>query len=352
MKTLVVCIDGTWNAPGQIDRDPTSGEVVETHTNVARTWEMLTGAKLVHERPYGSVAPLLRQPGAALYLTGVGSSRSRVVQYLHGATGQGLAERIRDAYRFLSERWRPGDRIMGFGFSRGAFAVRSLVGFIEAVGLPRSNNLIKEHELGRLYTAYRRGAGRTDTGPRWTMDAPVQFLGLWDTVGALALGQWLSGYHRISPTNVAHVCHAVALDEERRLFWPELWQGQNRHGQVVEEMLFAGAHTNVGGGYIDTRLSSIPLLWVLSRARENGLAFDDHAVDATVCETALDSRRSSYIEFWNKCPMLGQLVTRLGIDRIRRPVHAGQRLHPSVIEAIAKGRYQPIALGIDQLRPM
>lgn len=351
MKTLVVCIDGTWNAPGQVDRDPVSGRVVETHTNVARTWEILTGEKLDHERPYGSVAPLRWQPGAALYLTGIGSSRSRVVQYLHGATGRGLAERIRDAYRFLSERWRPGDRIMGFGFSRGAFAVRSLMGFIEAVGLPKNNNLIKEHELGRLYSAYRRDSGRPAACPSWTIEAPAQFLGLWDTVGALAFGRWLGGYHRISPANVAHVCHAVALDEERRLFWPESWLDQGRPGQLVEEMLFAGAHTNVGGGYSDSRLSSIPLSWVLSRARNNGLEIEDHEIDAMMCERALESRRASYIEFWHRCPMLGPLVTSFGIDRTRRPVHAGQRLHPSVVDAISKGRYRPIAHGIERLRP-
>lgn len=240
---------------------------------------------------------------------------------------------------------------MSFGFSRGAFAVRSLMGFIEAVGLPKTNNLTKEHELGRHYAAYRRGSDRPVARPGWTIEAPVQFFGLWDTVGALAFGRWFSGYHRISPAKVAHVCHAVALDEERRLFWPELWLEQGHPGQLVEEMLFAGAHTNVGGGYSDARLSSIPLSGVLSRACESGLVFEDHEIDAMICESALESRRASYIEFWHKFPMLGPLVTSLGIDRTRRPVHSGQRLHPSVIEAMGKGRYQPIAHGIEQLTP-
>ncbi len=349
MKTLVVCIDGTWNAPGQCDRDPETGRFVETRTNVAATWEILTGEKLDRLRPYGSVAPLRRQAGAALYLTGVGCSRSRVVQYMHGATGRGLAERIRDAYRFLSERWEPGDHIMGFGFSRGAFAVRSLMGFIEAVGLPKSNNLIKEHELAKLYAMYRCRSRRTFAQPDWTVPAPIRFLGLWDTVGAMAFGRWLNGYHQISPRNVAHVCHAVALDEERRLFWPELWLDTAYPGQKVEEVLFAGAHTNVGGGYSDARLSSIPLSWVLGKAGESGLEIEAAEVASTTCLTAFASRRASYTEFWHKCPMLGRLVTRMGFDRTRRPVHEGQHLHPSVVHAISQGQYRPIARGVERL---
>ena len=349
VKTLVVCIDGTWNSPGQRDADPTTGRTVETRTNVAATWEILTGEQLDRRRPYGSVAPLCNQPGAALYLTGVGCSRSRAIQLFQGATGRGLAERIRDAYRFLSERWRPGDRIMCFGFSRGAFAARSLAGFIETVGLPKSNNLIKEYDLARLYAMYRHRMHRPCIRPNWTVDAPVQFLGIWDTVGALALGRWPNGYHKISPANVAHVCHAVALDEERRLFWPELWLHKDRPGQKVEEVLFEGAHTNVGGGYSDARLSAISLSWVLDRAKANGLVLDVTGHETPVCDAAFQTSRASYTEFWHKCPMLGPIVTHFGIDRARRPVHAGQQLHPSVIAAIGKGRYQPIACGVDRL---
>lgn len=351
MKTLVVCIDGTWNTPGQRDLDPVTGRVIETRTNVAATWEILTGELLDRARPYGSIAPLQRQSGAALYLSGVGSSGSRLSQYVHGATGRGLAERIRDAYRFLSERWQPGDRIMGFGFSRGAFAVRSLIGFIEAVGLPRSNNLVKEHELAKLYAMYRNRARRPLRRPGWTVAAPVQFLGLWDTVGALAFGQWFNGYHELSPGNVAHVCHAVALDEERKLFWPELWVGKDQPGQTVEEFLFAGAHTNIGGGYSDARLSTIPLSWVLRRASDNGLEVEPADIETTVCDTAFATRRPSYTEFWHNCPMLGRLVTHFGVDRSQRAVHVGQRLHVSVLDAMNRG-YRPTAIGLDRLNSL
>jgi uncharacterized protein (DUF2235 family) len=350
VKTLVVCIDGTWNAPGQSDRDPATGRASQTRTNVVLTWEALTGERLHLSRPYGSIASLKGQPGMALYLSGIGSSGCALSRYLHGATGRGLEERIRDAYRFLSERWQPGDRIFGFGFSRGAFAIRSLIGFIEAVGLPATNNLIKEHELTRLYSLYRKRATRPIERPNWTVEAPVQFLGLWDTVGALAFGRLFNGYHGLSPGNVAHVCHAVALDEERRRFRPEHWMSAPLKGQIVEEVFFAGAHTNVGGGYCDSRLSTIPLTWVLRKARDNGLTLDISDISDRTRGSAFATKRPSYAEFWDKWPVLGQIVTRLGVERTRRTIRQDQRLHASVLEAIRKSEYRPSAQGLDQLQ--
>lgn len=349
MKTLVVCIDGTWNAPGQRDRDPVTGRVTETKTNVALTWETLTGKRLHPSRPYGSIASLKCQPGMALYLSGVGSSGCALTKFLHGATGRGLAERIRDAYRFLSERWQPGDQIFGFGFSRGAFAVRSLVGFIETVGLPQGNNLIKENELIRLYKLYRKRSHRPVRRPNWTVDAPVHFLGLWDTVGGLAFGRLFNGYHGISPGNVAHVYHAVALDEERKRFQPEHWVSVPSTGQNIEEVFFAGAHTNVGGGYSDSRLSSISLLWMLNKAREKGLPLDLSVIRDRERDAAFGVQRPSYAEFWSGCPVFGQLMVRLGVERAQRTIRAGQRLHESVLEAMRQSGYRPSVQGLDGL---
>jgi uncharacterized protein (DUF2235 family) len=350
VKTLVVCIDGTWNTPGQFDRDPFTGRAGQTKSNVALTWEGLTGERLHPSRAYGSIASLKGQPGMALYLSGIGSSGCALTRYLHGATGRGLEERIRDAYRFLSERWQLGDRIFGFGFSRGAFAIRSLIGFIEAIGLPSTNNLIKENELARLYSLYRKHANRPIQRPNWTVEAPVQFLGLWDTVGAIAFGRLLNAYHVLSPGNIAHVCHAVALDEERRRFRPEHWISAPRKGQIVEEVFFAGAHTNVGGGYYDSRLSRIPLAWVLRKARDNGLSLDLSDVSGRTRGSAFATKRASYLEFWDRWPVLGQIVTRFGVQRTQRTIRQGQRLHSSVLEAMRKTEYRPSVLGLDQLQ--
>src|SRR5690606_22340928 len=43
-------------------------------------------------------------------------------------TGRGIEDRIATAYGWLASSWRPGDPIFVFGYSRGAFAARSLAG--------------------------------------------------------------------------------------------------------------------------------------------------------------------------------------------------------------------------------
>ncbi|MBT6542632.1 MAG: DUF2235 domain-containing protein, partial [Rhodobacteraceae bacterium] len=50
---------------------------------------------------------------------------------LEVALGRGINEQIRRAYGVLASRYRPGDRIYLIGYSRGAYAVRSLAGVID-----------------------------------------------------------------------------------------------------------------------------------------------------------------------------------------------------------------------------
>ena len=74
--------------------------------------------------------------GTVLYLSGIGTHRGFFEKRFEGMTGKGTWERIRSAYRFLAEHCQPEDHIFGFGFSRGAFAVRSLAGLVHRAGLP------------------------------------------------------------------------------------------------------------------------------------------------------------------------------------------------------------------------
>ena len=136
-KTWIVCIDGTWNQPGQKDRDPVTAAETAAPSNVVRTWEALANTSLTADFYYGSIAPIKPKilftgvEGEVIYLAGIGTSGTVETHVLEGTTGTGTSERIRDAYRFLAERYHQGDRIYGFGFSRGAFAIRSLAGFID-----------------------------------------------------------------------------------------------------------------------------------------------------------------------------------------------------------------------------
>ncbi|HEY2737209.1 MAG TPA: DUF2235 domain-containing protein [Thermoanaerobaculia bacterium] len=49
---------------------------------------------------------------------------------------------------------------------------------------------------------------------------------------------------------VQHARQALAIDEVRYDFRPEIWRG-NRDGQTLEQRWFAGVPSNVGGGYVD-----------------------------------------------------------------------------------------------------
>ena len=79
---------------------------------------------------------------------------------------------------------------------------------------------------------------------------------------------------------VRNAYHAIAIDERRRPFKPTLWIRQDdAEEQTLEQVWFAGVHSDVGGGYSETGLSEIPLLWMADKAGACGLAFKpDHLV--------------------------------------------------------------------------
>lgn len=352
-RTYVICIDGTWNKPGQIDKDLTCNEPLHTEekivpTNVVLTWQALTRRQLDEQRYYGSVAPLADQDGEALYLNGVGSTGSFLQKYFDGGTGTGTSERIHDAYHFLAERYRPGDSIFGFGFSRGAFAVRSLAGFIDYAGLAGDARSVSREELLDAYGRYRE---RDWINKR--IGTPVRFLGLWDTVGALAFGKSFNHYHQTSPANLEYVAHALALDEQRSAFAPELWKVPNGAKTQLNETWFSGVHSNVGGGYRDAGLSAIAMFWVLKEANKAGLAIDlKKALDYTV-ENSAGLIRNSYREFWSEIP-LGAVFENLKLGKKARDVALDGRVHASVFDRLkAHDVYTPAAaLAAGAWRPL
>jgi uncharacterized protein (DUF2235 family) len=270
--------------------------------------------------------------GEVVYLAGIGTSGTFASSWWEGATGTGISERILDAYSFLAERYQPGDRIFGFGFSRGAFAVRSFAGFLQHAGLPETPLKLKERELSELYNAYRKRARyETPTAlPVQHRRARVDFLGVWDTVGALAFHGLASKFHNISPNNVGRVAHALSLDEQRRDFEPEFWDTSG-NGTVVEEAWFAGAHTNIGGGYINEELSNIALTWVVSRAVEAGIPNRPEYIKGWYGENTYGRARLSYDEFLSWMGVLAWLAKGRPVPR---KIREGQAIHKSVFDRL------------------
>ncbi len=339
-KAWVVCIDGTWNAPGQMDKDPIEDKEAVTKTNVQITWESICQQTLVDDSPYGSIANLAAQDGEAIYINGVGSSGSQRWRNFEGTTGTGTCERIMDAYRFLAQRWQPGDRIFGFGFSRGAYAVRSLMGFIDLVGMPRQRRLPSDSEMEELFSSYRDRPKNYQRLPSMQA-ASIYFTGVWDTVGALAFGDSFNDFHLESPRAIVNFRQALALDEQRRQFIPTYF-GDAHANQSILEVWFAGAHSNVGGGYVDSNLSNITLFWMLNQAKQLGLQVELSQIPGWSVQCPEGERRPSYSEFWGNYPDLGPLVERLGLLKVARRIEPGQKLHASVVDAMQHG-YKPAA---------
>lgn len=276
MKRLIVCCDGTANDPDQMDRDRIAP------TNVVKL------SRALKQASDGGEEQLV------YYDQGVGTGwwAKKAVE---GLSGAGISQNIKEAYRFLASKYNQGDEIYCFGFSRGAFTVRSLCGFIHTCGLL---NLKGEEEDGdllvdKIYDLYRstrpdedkeeiRNCYKKDchTGP-----VKIKFLGVWDTVGALGIPignisfEW-NKHHNISnfKETVENAYHAVALDEFRRAFKPDLLDPSNVENTLVQKW-FSGSHSNIGGGYADEGLSDITLKRMIDHLKGNfGLEFNEQFI--------------------------------------------------------------------------
>ncbi|MDL5155716.1 DUF2235 domain-containing protein [Actinomycetospora termitidis] len=268
-RRLVVCCDGTWDSPS--DR-----------TNVSLLAEALTD----------DAEQVVR------YFPGVGATGDPISRLLGGALGLGLNARVREAYSWLADTWRPGDRIVLLGFSRGAFTVRSLAGMLAATGLvafaPGTSRRERNRVVRRLFLdGYQRGERLDDLsyapgfGPDDT--APIAFLGVFDTVGALGVprtfgllsslvGRGVQGFHDLTlAPDVRHARQALALDERRGPFVPAVWvtPAPEAHDSF-RQLWFVGTHGDVGGSHDRPRaLSDITLRWMADEATGAvGLSWD------------------------------------------------------------------------------
>ena len=270
MKNLVVCCDGTWNDPGNRD----DGEPAPTNV-----FKLFNAVDLETSNP----------PQLTRYQAGVGTG-GPLDRLLGGAMGFGLGEDIRDCYHWLATKYEPGDRLFLFGFSRGAFTARSLAGMIGHLGIVELDGEADPHgQVERVYHEGYRERRQPPEGIRIHGGSKhVQFIGVWDTVGALgipddkALLDWLDDpdryrFHDTALSDrVAHARHAVAIDEKRGSFAPTLWNQPN-DGERLKQVWFPGVHSDVGGGYREPGLADGALAWMIGEARAAGLVFRDPA---------------------------------------------------------------------------
>lgn len=200
------------------------------------------------------------------YQSGVGSEADFSGDPVTGTTGlqalgTAVASKIRDAYAFIAQNFQDGDEICFFGFSRGAYTARKLSGLIDCIGL------LTRHNLGLFFTIWRQLMdGETPTIPSDTRKPRIKCVGVWDTVGSVyATIDALRIKDTSLPATVDIALHALSLQENRKEFLPTLWsipEGGLSTKQILKQVWFPGAHSDVGGGYKRRELQDIALFWM------------------------------------------------------------------------------------------
>jgi uncharacterized protein (DUF2235 family) len=290
-KNIVFFSDGTGNDSTRDDAD----------TNVALLYE-----RSLHDK----AADPLRQ--VTLYDPGVGTEFGDLVGK---ATGTGISQNIRDGYDFVTRYYEPGDHIFVFGFSRGAYTVRSLAGMIGLVGVPRGKQTLdgrtadlhddkdeaaRRKLVDEAYAIYKIADAeeRKDKASKFREkygppehaqeeNRAVHFIGVWDTVRSLGiplgfmdleLTLWPHRFHNHDlGEHVRYAYHALSIDDQRQQFHPTLWNEPTKAQeaakksnqpvkQAFEQVWFPGVHSDVGGGYRERGLADVTLAWMLKRA--------------------------------------------------------------------------------------
>jgi uncharacterized protein (DUF2235 family) len=326
-RRLIICADGTWQS-----------EDAAAPSNVCRLADRIAAS--------GSDGT----PQCVFYQPGVGTDPTRgpvnrkLSSWMGGGFGIGLDRNILDIYRWLIHEYQAGDELWFFGFSRGAYTVRSTVGLLRNCGILKPAYAALTDRAMALYRA--RAPASHPKAPQsrsfrrnYAHEVrEVRFLGVWDTVGALGIPAWLGvpaslvnwryRFHDAQLSSIVkHAFHALAIDEQRRTFAPALWREKpdEPFAGTVEQLWFPGVHSDVGGGYADRALGDVTLQWMLERAMALGLgvAPPDEPMVPDHTGQQHDSRWTPH-----RWPIVRSVALR------RRDITADhhQSIHPSAIE--------------------
>ena len=342
MKRLIVFLDGTWNQPD----DKKNATTVDKLMRAICPFDQDGVAQVTfYDKGVGTGGPIDRLSG--------------------GAFGRGLDDNVKDGYRFLANNYVPGDEIYIFGFSRGAFTARSLAGFMGVCGLLDKRTMGRLNEAWELYRTPPEERSEEDKAGIRAISrypVPIRCVGVWDTVGALGvplgvMSAWNRRKFKFHDTtigsNIDRAFHALAIDEQRGPFQPTLWQTPvPRNDQIVEQVWFAGVHSNIGGSYDDPGLSDIALAWMIDRVdAETALAFDPdyraNNIKGDAAGTLYDSRSAMYA-FSKIAPyarLIGQADTGGGLanwlKRKLRPdtdrTFVNEMIHRSALDRLSSG---------------
>ncbi len=304
-RNIILCADGTGNKGGHTP-----------DSNVFKTYNAIE----IKDASRSQIT---------YYDNGVGTSTNKFLKAISGALGFGFQYNVRELYAFLSKNYQEGDRVYIFGFSRGAATIRAFSGFVHDCGLIEPgkdyNDVALKDEINALLKAYLKIRYKKNKGEKLKTEiadnmeiegctshrrkVKIEFIGVWDTVAALGMPKnmdltgavsttinWVFSrvdnifnffiHHRaynfeLTP-NITRACHALSIDDSRTSFWPLIWDETTAEAEdvAVDQVWFAGVHSDVGGGYPRQDMSNVSLLWVLEQAMGDakGLKLNERAL--------------------------------------------------------------------------
>ncbi len=350
-KSIIICADGTGNST-----------ISGRGTNVFKLYEA------VDQNGHRFDSAAVQQ--VAIYHDGVGTESLKWLRMFGGVFGWGLSRNVKQLYGELARVYDPDDRIFLFGFSRGAFTVRTLAGLVTSCGIldptRYPTNLGFRRAIRQAYAHYRRKyqtalsrmmrgkVAITDEDLRQQYSVGIEafadpdrkiieFVGVWDTVDAVGSPFGIANVINsmvyrfkfpdttLSP-EIAHACHALSLDEARQSFEPVLWCEQPGDSGRLDQVWFAGSHSNVGGGYPRQGMSLVALDWMMRKAEQHGLRFlPQHRVlyrDGTDVDDKMYDPRSGPGMFYRWKPR--------NVAELCRKNRVTPKVHRTVFQRIAR----------------
>jgi uncharacterized protein (DUF2235 family) len=289
-KRIILLLDGTWN---DADSGPADTNIVRLRQIISKSLNRGVSAT-TSDNEYQLAGPRTFRDdpteNLVCYLRGVGTGPFD--HFTGGAFGEGVSENIRQAYKFLSYYYELKDDVYVFGFSRGAHAARSLVGYIASAGLLKREHCTPENEW-KAWEYYRtapddRFPGIWNELSEFVHDrdqVKIKCMAVFETVGALGIPLpilWRANrqryqFHDVDLSSITEInLHALAIDEHRQPFQATPWRKPRFKAfkTVTEQVWFPGAHSDVGGGYVpeserssqfQKSIDDISLDWMLKR---------------------------------------------------------------------------------------
>jgi len=340
-RDITIFIDGTFN-------------IKKDNTNI---WKLFNNS-------------LQNEKRASFYTVGVGGGPDK--KFFGMAFGTGIGNDVREAYQYICRTYSKErkDRLHFLGFSRGAYTSKILANFIYLVGVLELKGIGGENEeniIKQLYRAYRtegdysiRKKRINKVVIRWEKKlkhqlcfqerVKIETLNLFDTVEALVAPDYTekvcypNSNHLEQFINVKKVNHAMSLDDNRaRIFTPILATcneiAVDRDiNDFVEEVWFAGAHSDVGGGYSDNdKLSYFSLYWMMSKLKDYNLFKTPDPIDFNKFGIIHDAEGSGINKYIYRRQQRD--IARY-LKENKKYYNFGKiKIHQSVLDRLKKGNY-------------